>query len=115
MRIKYIDHGIGFFATNEQGESWIELNENLKKYPELHDEVLQHELDHATGKDMDFWHDFKDAFGFKKQWKLLKFTIKHPSALSAFSPWVDGGISWFVLILWISLALSLGLLWIFIN
>jgi hypothetical protein len=108
MKIKYIDFGIGFLATNDKGESWIELNKHLKKYPKLHKEVLDHELGHATGKDMDFWHDVKDFFDFKKQWALMKFTFKHPSALMAVSPFLPGGINWFMLIVWILVATAIS-------
>jgi hypothetical protein len=86
VKIKYTDSGIGFFCTDDNGHSWIELNKNLKKYPALHDMVLQHELGHNSGKGMDFMHDFKDMFDTKKQIELMKFSFRHPSALLSASP-----------------------------
>ena len=103
--IKYIDYGIGF--TSQDGENvWIELNENLKKYPELHDEVLEHEIGHLKlkGKYMDLRHDFFDIFNFKKQARLFSFSLKHPKSMLSISPvfFTKQGIfpNWFMVTFW---------------
>ena len=81
MRISYVNHGIG----NNFGEE-IEINENLKKYPSLHDKVLQHELGHTdklfTKKDftMDLLESNVNSF------QMLKFMLRHPRSFSQLLP-----------------------------
>lgn len=108
--IHYIDYGVGYFCT-DKGKSWIELNKHLKKYPELHDIILEHELGHATGKKMDFLHDLRDHFDLKKQWMITKFTLKHPNALASISPILitkkGVGYNLFMLFLWLFISLVL--------
>lgn len=100
--IKYTNYGIGYYCS----DGTIELNQNLKKYPEVHQMVLEHELGHAriNNKHIDFMHDLKDSVNFKKNWMLLKFTLKHPSALLSFTPvfFEKGGVSfnWFMCLFW---------------
>ena len=81
LNIEYVSHGIG----NNFGDT-IELNENLKKYPELHEKVLQHELAHTDA----FFskHDLKlDLLncGFD-QWEMFKFMLRHPKSFTQFLP-----------------------------
>ena len=84
--IKYIDYGIGYFCNDNNGNPYIELNKNLKKYPELYRMVLKHELGHNTNKKMHFLHDLKDGFNFKNQLKLFSFSLNHPRAFLANFP-----------------------------
>ena len=81
MRINYVSNGLG----NNFGDE-IELNENLKKYPELHKIILDHELQHTN-----------EAFTFKdlaldlgesrvNRLDLFRFMIKHPRSFSQFLP-----------------------------
>jgi len=86
MKIHYINYGIGF-CHNENGKSIIELNKHLKKYPKLHQSVLNHELEHArlNSKHIDFWHDLKALFS-PMNFELTKFSLRHPSALLSSSP-----------------------------
>ena len=101
MKIKYIDYGVGYFCT-DNGKSWIELNRNLKKYPGLFQDVLEHELGHATGKKIDFIHDLKYHLNPAVQFELLKFSFRHPRTFLSNSPIIfekkGVGINWFNLI-----------------
>lgn len=108
MRIKYVNYGIGFFVEPRKGRPYIELNRALKMHPWLYKRVLEHEKRHATGQKIDFWLEVRDFFDLKKQWELVKFTIRNPSALHAISPFPPGGINWFMLYFWISTILILG-------
>ncbi len=82
MKIIEVNHSI---ANRYDGV--IEINENLKKYPELYKPILKHELEHTDKpwsiKDfkLDFTSDTKVP-----QWKLLKFMFKHPRAFLQWSP-----------------------------
>ena len=113
MQIKYINYGIGYFYTNK-GKSWIELHQALKKYPKLHEEVLQHELGHAKlkGKYIDFMHEIKQLFNLKHQLRLMLFSLRHPSALISSTPifFTKQGlaVNWFAL-LYLALFMIIGL------
>ncbi len=82
MEIKYINHSI---ANRYPG--LIEINKNLKDYPELLKPILEHELQHTdqafSMKDLklDFTSDDK-----VNQWQLLKFMFKHPASFIQLSP-----------------------------
>ena len=82
MEIIYVDHSI----ANNFGW-YIEINENLKKYPELLKPILKHELSHTEKA----WslHDFKlDFFSNNhiNHWSLIKFMFKHPKSFYQLSP-----------------------------
>lgn len=65
----------------------IEVNKNLKNYPELYKSILKHEHDH-TDKLFSFEDlklDLLCASDIKTM-DLLKFAIKHPRALTQFMP-----------------------------
>ncbi len=82
MEIKYVNHSI---ANRFSGS--IELNKNLKKYPELLKPILKHELQH-TDKAFTF-HDFKHDFFSNSgvdSWKLIKFMFKYPKSFLQISP-----------------------------
>jgi hypothetical protein len=108
--IIYTNNGIGYFCTDKD-KSWIELNRHLKKYPKLHQMVLEHELGHNTKKRTDFLHDLKDFFNFHKQKRLTGFILKHPSALSSLFPlfFTKKGIAfnWFMFMFWGIIAILL--------
>jgi hypothetical protein len=80
MEIRYVNHSIG----NNFGE-YIELNENLKKYPKLHESILNHELSHNTGNN-DLVIDLSENRIDNKE--LLKFIINNPGSLRQFLPFV---------------------------
>ncbi len=82
MEIKYVNHSIANRFNN-----LIEINENLKKYPELLKPILEHELSH-TDKPWsvkDFKLDFIEPSKVN-QWKLMKFMFKYPMAFLQWSP-----------------------------
>lgn len=82
MEIIEVNHSIANRFNNH-----IEINKNLKHYPELFEPILQHELAH-TNKDWSL-HDFKlDFFSNSKvnHWSLTKFMFKHPASLLQLSP-----------------------------
>lgn len=82
MEIIWVDYGIASVHSDH-----IEINKNLKKYPQLLDVVLKHEKEHIkSNKIMDFWVDFKDMFNFRKQLRLIRFTLRHPKALTEMLP-----------------------------
>jgi len=80
MEITYVNHSIG-----NRFNDLIEINENLLKYPNLHDAVLSHELSHSD-----------NAFSFKdlkidlnksvNSWDMLKFMIKYPKSFYQLLP-----------------------------
>lgn len=81
MNIEYINHSLG----NNYGDE-IELNENLKKYPKLHDSILNHELKH-TKKVFSFFdlkHDIVESKVNSKD--LLFFMFKHPKSFYQLLP-----------------------------
>lgn len=80
--IKYVEHSI----ANNFGDV-IELNRNLLKYPNLHEQVLEHELDHSDEKGFtkyDLNHDLKASK--INQWELMKFMFLHPKAFIQLLP-----------------------------
>lgn len=86
IEIIYVNNGIANCIGN-YGNYFIEINKELKKYPELHKKILKHEIIHTKTKSkFDFMHELKDSFDLKTQWQLLKFQVKHPSSWSSFLP-----------------------------
>ena len=87
--IKEINYGIAFYS-----DRGIEVNKNLKKYPKLYNQVMEHEIKHSNSKSglYDLWIDFKDMFQIKKRLMIIGFCIRHPKALIADSPfYLDHG------------------------
>ena len=80
--IKYVDYGLA-----NRYDHTIEINENLKKYPSLHDAILSHELSHTDEKGFSK-RDFMLDFGESKinYTQLLKFMIKHPRSFMQILP-----------------------------
>ena len=82
MEIRYVDRSLG----NNFG-SFIELNEHLKEYPQLHTQILNHELKHSSIKGFtkqDFVADMNSTKIDYKQ--LFKFMLKYPKSLWQFVP-----------------------------
>ena len=87
MKIIEVDNGIAnYFYDNKN--SWIEINKNLKYYPDLYNHVLLHELQHSKSKNkhIDFMIEFKDLFNLKHNFNLIKFHFKHPKSFTQFLP-----------------------------
>lgn len=83
MEIRYVPFGI----ANNFGE-YIEVNENLKKYPKLHDAILRHELSHTNIPGFtlkDFMLDMSAPQKISNK-QLISFMIHHPRAMKQFLP-----------------------------
>ncbi len=82
MEIRYVNHSIA-----NRFDGYVEINKNLKKYPELLEPILKHELGHTD--EVFKWKDFKhDFFSNNKvnNWQLLKFMFKYPKSFLQLSP-----------------------------
>ncbi|GAG82773.1 unnamed protein product [marine sediment metagenome] len=82
MEIIEVSHSIANRYSNH-----IEINKNLKKYPDLLKPILEHELSH-TDKPWTF-QDFKLDFVSKSKvpfLKLIKFMFRHPASFLQLSP-----------------------------
>ena len=64
----------------------IELNENLKKYPELHHAILNHELSHSDKKfsKSDLMLDLSESK--VSTWGMIQFIVQNPRSLTQFLP-----------------------------
>jgi len=80
--VKYTKWGL----ANRFDDS-IELNENLKKYPKLHAQLLKHELEHTNEKFTmkDLKHDLSSGEEVN-QGSLMMFMLKHPKSLTQVLP-----------------------------
>jgi hypothetical protein len=82
MKIKYVDYAIANnFGTH------IELNKNLREYPELHDAILSHELSHTDNPGFtkeDFLLDLSP--GKVNYWKLYVWMMHNPKSFLQFMP-----------------------------
>jgi len=115
IEIKYTRWGIASRIGNT-----ILINEKLKKYPQLHTAVLQHELDHSSDYQ---WHDIlidiqnHHLQNLKKQY--YSFIVKNPKSWVEFLPFgfYDGRIAFnatLTLFYGLTLIILGGLLWILI-
>lgn len=103
MEVRYVPYAIA-----NRFETHIELNENLRYYPDLHNAILQHELQHTNEKGF----NKKDAildFGVNKvnYFKLFKFMCIYPKTFLQFAPIYKKGDTLFY-------DLNLCLVWSFI-
>ena len=82
MQVQYVKWGIA-----NKFDDHIELNENLRLYPELHSQILQHELSHTDKKGLNK-DDFLLDIGPSKvnYWKLFKFMCLYPRTFLQFAP-----------------------------
>ena len=93
------------WALANRFDTHIELNENLPKYPELHDAILAHELEHTDKKGFTK-EDFLLDLGPTKvnYWKLFKFMCIYPKTFLQFAPVYKQGktifYDWNMLIVW---------------
>jgi hypothetical protein len=81
VEVRYVDIGL----ANNFGD-YIEINEHLKGYPELHDAILDHELQHTDKvfSKEDFLLDL--APSKVDYWKLFKFMVIYPKTFLQFAP-----------------------------
>ena len=102
IRVKYIDYGTG----NRIGNT-IYLNRNLKKYPQLHNAILNHEKKHANRFNCkDILIDLQNVDLKGKKSEFYWFIFKHPKALFNFLPLMKIENKWYV-------DVSLTLFWLF--
>lgn len=82
MKIKEVPYGL----ANNYGD-YIEINENLREYPELYNAILEHELSHTSEKGFTK-EDFLLDIGPSKvnYYKLFVFMCKHPRSFKQFLP-----------------------------
>lgn len=82
LKIIEVDNGI----ANNFG-TYIEINKNLKKYPELYKAILDHEVEHTDKifSAKDFKLDLLSASNINNI-DLLWFIKNHPKALTQFMP-----------------------------
>ena len=81
-KIVYVPYGLA-----NRYDNIIEVNENLKLYPELHDSILNHELSHTDKKGFtkeDFILDLGPSN--VDYYKLLKFMLVYPKSFWQFAP-----------------------------
>lgn len=82
MEVIEVNHGIANRFSDR-----IEVNKYLKKYPELYNPIMQHELGHT---DATFsWHDFKHDISSEYKvptFKLIKFMFRHPRTFTQILP-----------------------------
>jgi len=113
MKIKEIDYGLGYTLCDNGKPIEIQLNKNLKSFPQLRKQILSHELKHWHSKSWfeDFKIDFFDIFSLKTSKDKLRFIKNHPKALLCNSPifFENGKIipNWFVVGFWGFISLSL--------
>jgi len=81
LKVEYVNSGLG----NNFGDL-IEINKNLLNYPELHNAVLAHELEHSSQAFTIY--DLKLDLSKPKvnSWDMLKFMVKYPKSFSQMLP-----------------------------
>jgi hypothetical protein len=110
----YVDWGIA-----NSYEDRIELNKHLQFYPELHKQILEHELSHTNTEGFSK-EDFALDLGPQKvsYWTLFKFMCVYPKTFTQFLPLRKSGdtiyydinmsISWIAILGVIGLGLYFG-------
>lgn len=82
MKIIEVNHSIA-----NRFDGYIEINKNLKKYPNLLKPILEHEVSHTD--QIWSWKDFKLDFlsnSHISSFSLMKFMFRHPLSFLQFSP-----------------------------
>ena len=78
MKIKWVDYGIASIITHNKIKT-LEVNRNLKSYPELLKEIIKHEQKHLKSNSLiDFKLDFLSFFKLKHKTEFILFLINHP-------------------------------------
>lgn len=109
LRLRIVGYGIACRIGRD-----VIINKNLLRYREYALEVLDHEVRHSDGfskKDL-FMDLFEGNF-----WDNLKFTVRHPSALTHFIPFGKYNGAWFIdlnMIITYAFALVCVLVWYFV-
>ena len=115
MKIEYVQYGLA-----NRFDDHIEINENLKLYPELHDAILAHEQAHTDKRGFnkeDFLLDLSPTN--VNYWKLFKFMCSYPKTFLQFAPIYKKGhniiydinllIAWITIISIVGISIFIGL------
>ncbi len=84
LKIVYRNYGIADRFPN----GIIELNKHLKKYPNLHKSLIQHEARHSNNERFnrkDLVHDIGTPNQINT-WEMMKFMVRHPFSFMQFVP-----------------------------
>ncbi len=84
LKIVYRWYGI----ADRFPDGTMELNKHLKKWPNLHKSLIQHEARHTNNEKLnrkDLMHDLTTMDQINT-WKMMKFIIRHPFSLVQFAP-----------------------------
>ncbi len=84
LKIVYRSYGIADRFPNNV----IELNKHLKKWPDLHKSLIQHEARHTNNEKFnktDLVHDLSTPNQIST-FKMMKFILSHPFSLVQFAP-----------------------------
>jgi len=114
LPVKYVPWGIA-----NRFDDHIELNEHLPEYPELHDAILKHELQHTDAKGFSSKDFILDIGPSKVNYlKMIKFMCFYPKSFLQFAPAYKQGktiyydinmcIVWFFMISLMSISLFIA-------
>ena len=84
LKIVYRNYGV----ADRFPDGVIELNKHLKKWPDLHKSLVQHEARHTNNikfNRKDLVHDIGTPNQINT-WRLTKFMIRHPFSFIQFMP-----------------------------
>jgi len=87
MEIREIEYGVAYHYGN-----YIEVNKNLKKYPDLYKFIMEHELNHKELRRFnisDLLWDIEESFSWKNMKMVFKtwaFMFKYPKSLFQLIP-----------------------------
>lgn len=83
VEIRYVKKGVA-----NRFDTHIEMHEDLKQFPDLHNRILEHELKHSDKgvTKQDIVMDIYSGQSLEHTVQLLKFMIKRPSTWKQFSP-----------------------------
>lgn len=111
--IYFKDFGVAD-CFNNNSEKWIEINRNLKYFPELYRNTLKHEKEHLKSNDtFDFRIESKSIKNeFKNTLEWLKFNFKYPKSLLSMFPFAKSirtktyAIDYFQSLIWLSIIIT---------
>jgi hypothetical protein len=108
MEIREVNYGI----ANNLGDGVIEINKNLKEYPELRRAILAHELEHTDTKGFTKEDFIVDLAPTKvNYWKLIVFMIRNPRSFLQLAPfYIKDKVFYYDINLIISWCATLGLI-----
>jgi len=87
MEVREIEWGLSYHYGD-----YVEVNRNLKKYPELYNFIMEHEHKHSNSRGFtinDLLFDIEESFrwnNLKMVFKTWIFMLKYPKSLFQFIP-----------------------------